>query len=244
MVGHRGASETHPENTLPAFRKALRDGAQVLEFDVHATSDGELVVIHDETLDRTTDARRRFRRSGLRVDGMRAREIARLDAGAWKAARFRGARVPTLRQVLRLLEGRAIPMIEHKGGLPADYVALLRELGQIDAVLLQSFDWGFVAEAHALEPSLALGALGEDLLDRRRLLQLPATGACLVHWDVHDLRREDVSAWHRHDYLVCAYTANSDVELLGCAQLGIDAITTNRPGRLAELVRAGSVCRG
>jgi len=71
-----------------------------------------------------------------------------------------------------------------------------------------------------------------------------ATGACLAHWDVNDLRAEDVAGLHARGKLVCVYTANSDAELAGCGRLGVDAITTNRPARLVRLVERRIVRRG
>ena len=100
-VGHRGAAGHEPENTLRSFRKALDLGADMVELDVHLCGTGELVVIHDETVDRTTDG------SGS-VRDMPFHELRGLDAG-------KGERIPTLREVLDLLEGRAGVNIELKG---------------------------------------------------------------------------------------------------------------------------------
>jgi len=96
ICAHRGANATHPENTLPAFREAIRLGAHQVEFDVRLLKDGGLAVIHDATVDRTTDGHGR-------VADFTTDEIKRLDAGAWKGARFAGTRVPTLAEVLRIM---------------------------------------------------------------------------------------------------------------------------------------------
>jgi len=93
---HRGANATHPENTLPAFREALRLGAQQIEFDVVRTKDGQLVVMHDLSVDRTTDGK------GL-VSEMTFEEIRKLDAGIKKDAKFAGTKVPTLEEVIDML---------------------------------------------------------------------------------------------------------------------------------------------
>lgn len=243
VVGHRGASATHPENTLVAFRKALADGAQVMEFDVHATADGALVVIHDETLDRTTDAVHVLGRAGTRVCDVDLPTLAKLDAGTWKAARFRGARIPTLEKVLDALGARAVAMIEHKGGSAERYVEELTRAGLRDRVLLQSFDWDFVREVKELAPDIPLGALGEGALGPKLLRRAARTGARLVHWDVDTLTVEDVERAHALGLLVCVYTANSDAELCGAARLGIDAITTNVPRRLRRLQERGLALR-
>ena len=96
LCAHRGAMATHPENTLPAFQAAIDAGAHMIEFDVQLTKDNELVVIHDLSVDRTTDG------SG-RVAGLNFAEIRQLDAGSWKSPEFKGERVPTLDEVLEIM---------------------------------------------------------------------------------------------------------------------------------------------
>ncbi len=96
LCAHRGAMETHPENTLSAFRAAIDAGAHMIEFDVALTSDNELVIIHDATVDRTTDG------SG-RVDELTLQEIRELDAGSWKSEDFAGERIPTIDEVLEMM---------------------------------------------------------------------------------------------------------------------------------------------
>lgn len=96
ICSHRGANATHPENTIPAFREAVRRGARQIEFDVQQTKDGVLVVMHDTTVDRTTDGRGRVR--DLSFD-----EIRKLDAGAKKNAKFTGTKVPTFEEVMEVL---------------------------------------------------------------------------------------------------------------------------------------------
>lgn len=96
ISAHRGASDTHPENTLAAFREAIRLGAHQIELDVSLTIDGHLVIMHDATVDRTTDGRGAVRKLTLA-------QIKKLDAGAKKHARFAGERVPTLREALEIM---------------------------------------------------------------------------------------------------------------------------------------------
>jgi len=96
ICAHRGAMSSHPENTLSAFREAVRLGVQMIEFDVFMTADSQLVVIHDRTLDRTTNG------SG-RVSTHTLAEIKKLDAGSWKGAHFAGEHVPTLTEVLEIM---------------------------------------------------------------------------------------------------------------------------------------------
>jgi len=108
-VGHRGAPSHAPENTLASHDAAIALGATVVEFDVRYTKDGHFVVIHDSTVNRTTDGRGRVSRLTLR-------EIKALDAGSWMGPEYTGIRVPTLREALRNIKGRAAVDIDFKGG--------------------------------------------------------------------------------------------------------------------------------
>lgn len=243
VVAHRGDSGRAPENTLVAFHDGVAAGAAVVEFDYRETRDGVPVCIHDATLDRTTDAVARLGGRDLAIAEHDWAALRDLDAGAWKGTGFAGTPLPTLEAGLREIAAGGIPMIEHKAGDPARLVQLLARLDLTERAIVQSFDWDFVAAVHRLEPRIATAVLGDGAMTDERLRGLPATGAGMVHWQVRDLRAEDVLALHRRGLLVCVYTANDDASLIGCAAMGIDAITTNHPGRLAHLVRIGRAAR-
>jgi glycerophosphoryl diester phosphodiesterase len=96
ICAHRGANKTHPENTLTAFKEAIRLGANMIEFDVQLTKDNKLIIMHDETVDRTTNG------SG-KVSQLTFEDIRKLDAGSWKSDKFAGEKVPTLQEVLQMM---------------------------------------------------------------------------------------------------------------------------------------------
>ena len=243
VVAHRGASGRFPENTMPAFRAALETGAALVETDFHESKDGVLFCMHDKTLDRTTNAGAVLGRKRIASRSLTMAELARLDAGAWKDARFAGTRIPTLVEALDLIGPRAIPMIEHKQGSAAKLVHLLREKQLLDRAVVMSFDWGWLEEVHRLEQRVFIAALGKDAITAEHYARLHGTGACMVHWRLTDLRIEDVQELRDAGYMTCAYTVDSDAGMIGGATLGLDGITTNRPGRLRELVRQGVVKR-
>ncbi|HJN82699.1 MAG: glycerophosphodiester phosphodiesterase family protein [Verrucomicrobiota bacterium] len=110
ICAHRGASDTHPENTIAAFREAIRLGAQMIEFDVALSKDGELVLMHDRTIDRTTNG------SGRPEDWLLA-DLKKLDAGSWKNSRFEGERIPTLGEALDVMPGNIWLNVHLKGGV-------------------------------------------------------------------------------------------------------------------------------
>lgn len=243
VVAHRGASADFPENTLVALSAAVENGADVVEFDVYQTRDGAWVLMHDTTLDRTTDARKVFGRSKVRVDEVDFQDLRRLDAGAWFDAKFAGQQVPTLAEALDVLLPDCVPMIERKGGDPDQLVAELRRLGHVDDVLVQAFDWDWLEQAHRAEPRLFLGALGGDELDARRLADVTRTGAALVHWNQQRMTREGAARVAESGRLLCVYTIDDEVAFHGAVALGCELVTTNRPRHFVVEREAGAFDR-
>jgi glycerophosphoryl diester phosphodiesterase len=242
VVGHRGASEKCPENTLASFREAVRVGAQIVEFDVYQTKDGAWVVMHDDTCDRTTDAVAHFGRKNVRVDELTLAQIRELDAGKWRGEQFAGERVPTLQETLEA-SFPAVPMIERKGGDAKALAAELHRLECVDRVIVQAFDWEWLTKFHAEERHCVLGALGGKDLTPARLAEIQGTGADFVHWDHKSLRFEDAAEIRAKGYLLCVYTVDLDMALVGAAAMGCDFITTNRAERLVELRQSGALRR-
>src|SRR5437868_2438851 len=133
IIAHRGASAYEPENTLRAFELAIQQGAQMIELDLHSTADGQVVVIHDPTLDHTTNLRGR-------VDQLTLEQIKRADAG-------KGERVPTLDEVLDLTAGKVRLYLEIKDPrAAAPTLQTIRARHCQDAMLLASFDVGLMKQ--------------------------------------------------------------------------------------------------
>jgi glycerophosphoryl diester phosphodiesterase len=124
VIAHRGASAYAPENTLPAFTLAAEQGATFVEFDLRLTKDRQIVCLHDETLERTTDVEEMFPDRALTTGAQNTRrwpleaftlaELKRLDAGAWFDAKYRGTRIPTFAETIDALRGRSGLFIELK----------------------------------------------------------------------------------------------------------------------------------
>ncbi len=132
IAAHRGASATHPENTLAAISEALRLGVHQIEIDVRMTSDGRLVLMHDETLSRTTDVQQRFpEREDRRISAYTLEELRTLDAGSWKAPRFAGERVPTLAEALQAIPPQVWINLDVKGERALG-AAVAREVLRLD----------------------------------------------------------------------------------------------------------------
>jgi glycerophosphoryl diester phosphodiesterase len=231
-IAHRGASALYPENTLRAFIAAAGLGADMCEFDVRMTRDGEVVVIHDATVNRTTDGRGR-------VAAMSAAEIARLDAGIRFGAEFRGERVPTLAEVAGALGGRRGGQcgmdVELKArGLEDRVCAILRGCGAIEGAIVSSFDWDQLKIVAAQVPGLRLAPLGEKapaaLLEAALAMH---AFAIAPRFDIADA--ELCAEAHRRGLAVYVWTVDEVTEMRRLAAAGVDGIMTNDPARLREV---------
>lgn len=241
IIAHRGLSALAPENTLTAFRMAVQAGSDLVELDYHHSRDGVPVVIHDATLDRTTDVNVRLAEKGVRVNTRTSEELATLDAGQWFHPSFAGEKVPTLSQALSLIQSNSVTLIERKAGDAATCAALLAQHGWINRVIVQSFDWDYLRDFHRVAPAQVLGALGppstrggkpvppeEKRLNERWLDEIAALGARLVVWN-REVSADAVLAAHARGLKVWIYTINDAVLLHRLLDMGVDGIITDNP---------------
>ena len=224
LTGHRGAAALEPENTLLSMQKAIDLGVDQIEIDVHLTRDQHLVVIHDTTVDRTTDGQ------GAVAD-FALEEIKRLDAG-------KGERIPTLQEVIDLVRGKVVLQIELKGPDTAEPVVRTVEQNNIESeVLLTSFVHERLREARQLNPSLALGALWSqpppDACE-----QAIDMGAEAIHILHPNIDAQLVQKAHAHGLMIRAWNPDTVEEIQRVIDLGVDAIGSNRPDLLIALGRA------
>jgi glycerophosphoryl diester phosphodiesterase len=231
-IAHRGASAYEPENTLRSFARAIEMGATMLELDVHLSRDGQLVVIHDADLSRTT--------SGTgEVTNLTLEEIQRFDAGL-------GERVPTLSQVIDLVRGQVQLYIELKGQqTPAAVVATLQEKDFVDQAIAGSFYPWLPQAAKYLEPALRTSIL-VGWRDRQAEFVdwALAVHADYVHlcWESgspnpHELLSPDLIASIRQPGLgIVLWHEERHAELRELVRLDVDGICTNTPDVLAALL--------
>lgn len=233
VIAHRGNSSVAPQNTLAAFEAAWRSGADAIEVDVHRTRDGRVVVIHDDSVDATTDGTGRV--ADLDVDRLRA-----LDAGSWFSPAYAGQRVPTFEEVLGFLVARpgVDLLLEVKGPWSVEDVGRLTgplfESGLGDRVVVQSF-WpetvaalGFAAPA--LRRGLLIMAVTDDLLERCRDL---GVSACNPHGWLLLQHPDLVLRLHDAGLEVMVWTLDEPDQWAVATAAGVDAIITDRPDRLA-----------
>lgn len=217
-IGHRGAKGHLPENTLPSFERAIKLGCDWVELDVYFV-EGELLVIHDKKVDRTTNGRGYIKDLSLA-------DLRRLDAGA-------GAMIPTLREVLDLIAQRCKVNVELKGEQTAAPVcALLDEYcdrgWNTEDFLISSFSHGLLAECDA---RYRRGALFIKLLPDQ-WLRAERLDAWSVNFDQRHITAELVSEAHSRGYKVLTYTANSPADIQRVIDCGVDGIFSDFPDRV------------
>jgi glycerophosphoryl diester phosphodiesterase len=230
LIGHRGYPARFPENTLAAFEGAIRAGCDMIELDVTLCKDRRLVVIHDDTLERTTSGKGRVRDHTLT-------EIKRLDAGSWFNARFAGQRVPELFEVMALAAGRCRVNIEIKTSAcdaddPADaverqVVTLVKESDSMDRVIVSSFDRGILERIAAIEAPPPLAFISERPLDSGVLDFLLAIKAFSHHPRFSTLDRAQVERLHAAGLNVFPWTINTRKEAEELLALGVDGLICN-----------------
>lgn len=243
VIAHRGASGVAPENTLAAFSKALELGADVIELDVHFSKDGEVIVIHDHSVDRTTNG------SG-EIEHLSMEEIKQLDAGSWFDEAFAGEPVPTLREVLELVDGKAKVLIEikwpEKGlyvGIEKKIVKLVEEYNAKTWCEYQSFNTKIVENLLAIDATLPVYKL---IVGKLPLFPVYYDdgfrfGNPLKKWKGRVLgvnpNRKFAKAWfikkaHEKGLVVYSWTVNDEEHMNQLKERGIDGIISNYPQKL------------
>jgi glycerophosphoryl diester phosphodiesterase len=229
LGGHRGNPAHNPENTLRSFRSAISAGCDLIECDVHLSSDSRLMVIHDHTLDRTTNG------TGL-VRDHTAAELRRFDAGE-------GEHIPLLQEVVELAIGKVGLVIEIKQmpiqypGLEDKLVAMLRQLGAVSECAVVSFHHPSIKLLRDMEPKLQLGILeGARPIDPARLLREARADVYSPHWGATDPQL--VKEIHSAGGAVGVWTVDDDAGVAWCKLCRPDSIFTNRPVEIGAALRA------
>ncbi|MEU8704593.1 glycerophosphodiester phosphodiesterase family protein [Streptomyces sp. NPDC048565] len=253
VYAHRGASAYAPENTLAAVDAADDLGIDWVENDVQLTKDGVLVVVHDTSLSRTTDAEEVFPdRAPWAVKDFTAAEIAKLDAGSWFGEDFAGARVPTFKEYLRRIERNhqnlllEIKSPEIYPGIEKETLRVLRQQGWLDRghvkdrLIVQSFGAESVKTVHAQRPDVVTGFLGTPAV-----ADLPSYAAFTdqINPAYADIGADYVAAVqklkgaHGKPLQVNTWTVNDAAKAVEVAGFGVDGIITNNPDVVRDATR-------
>jgi glycerophosphoryl diester phosphodiesterase len=238
VIAHRGDSKEAPENTLPAFASAVKAGADLIELDFYSSADGIPVVCHDADLDRTTNAVALWGGAKQKITSKSLAELQALDAGSWFSAEFAGTRIPTLSAAMDTIQAGSMTLAERKQGDPAACLALLQRKKLLDRVVIQSFDWDFLAECHQLAPPLVLAALGNKKLTAERLDRIAQSGARIVAWEDKFTDEGTIVAIHARGWKAWVWTVDDPRRIGQLVQAKIDGIITNRPTETRTSVEA------
>ncbi|MEM6793751.1 MAG: glycerophosphodiester phosphodiesterase family protein [Acidobacteriota bacterium] len=252
VIAHRGFSGVAPENTLAAVSRALDLGVDMVEIDVTSSVDGHVIVLHDETLDRTTSG------SGPALETP-LEALRSLDAGSWFAPEFAGERIPLLAEVLDLVAGKTLLNVEIKGeavapganpaapgeggGIARRIAELVRERGLEDQTLISSFHPAALAHSRAAAPEIARAVLFSPEFYGGKTptgAALESAAACF-NVSARNLDQAMLENAASGGLPVAVYTVNDADRMRELRDLGVAAIFTDRPDRMLEVLASRAV---
>ena len=231
-IAHRGASGSAPENTLVAFKKAIEIGVDAVELDLHGTADGEVVAIHDSSLDRTTNLRGNVNQATLET-------IKHADAGGWFADEFADESVPTLAEALECIGKKTIAVLEIKDPLISEaVVAKIHETHTPDLTVIISFHTIVLQTVRSIEPRIPTGWLignNNNASTVQLCQQLGKLGSSLLNVNhqlitaefAYEVRRRGIALW--------CWTVDDLVRIREMKALGVQGITSNYPERFTKV---------
>lgn len=226
-VAHRGASGYAPENTMAAFQKAVDHGMDYIELDIHLSKDDQLVIIHDDKVNRTTNG------SGY-VRNFTLEELKELDAGSKFNASFKGEKIITLEELLDTMLHQIGIIIEIKEpeantGIEQILADLIEQYNNTNNVIIQSVNFESMKKMHELLPKIPVAVLvsrTEHPLSSQQLDDI-ADYATYVNYNIRYLRSRDVAEIHKRDKKVMAWTIRDPRKMQKALNLGVDGIITD-----------------
>lgn len=232
---HRGASGDYPENTLLAFKEGIKRGGSGIELDVHKTKDSELVVIHDEDVERTMQSK------GL-IKDLTLAEIRQLKCKKALFANHEECRIPTLDEVLKLVRDQEIVVnIELKtdvisySGIEEDVIKLIQHYGIKNKTLISSFNPQSLKKCKEIDSTIKTGFLYyqpmDDVIQYAKVLQVDA-----IHPGLNGVTEDLIIQAHKNQLKVNVYTVNSPTHMRRLIDAGVDGIFTDYPKLLTEIL--------
>lgn len=224
IVGHRGAAGYEPENTLLSFKKAIDIGVDWIEFDLHRSADGHLVVIHDPTVDRTTNGQGK-------VSEMTLDELKRLDAG-------KGQQIPTFQEVIDLARGRVkmIPEIKQEG-IEMELLDVIDRNGVVNDCMVSSFITHAIRLCKKFHPTLQTAAIFSHLpIDLQAMSLDVMADALFLRKDI--VSQALVEECHKNGFTVNIWNEDKPEEIRKYAEMGPDFMSSNYPDRLKQVVHS------
>ena len=233
--GHRGAMGYYPENTMISFKEAVKQGANGIELDVHLSKDGYLMVCHDERVDRTTNG------TGF-IKDMTCKELRKLDAGMWFNEKFKGQKLPILREVFDYLINRKVILnIELKAGssfydgIEEKLIKLIENYRFTNKVIISSFDHRALVKVKQINPKIKTGILYLSAL-YEPIKYLKIVGADALHPYFITIDKNLITETSKNNIPINTYTVNDMNIVKKLASYNLNAIITNYPDKaLKEL---------
>lgn len=243
IIAHRGGAKLAPENTIAAINNALRIGVDMIEIDVILSKDNEVIVIHDDTIDRTTSG------SGL-IKNMSLKEIKEYDAGSWFDPKYEGEKIPTLDEVLETINGNATLLIEIKDGdeefpgLEKRVIEIIRKYDAKNWIIVQSFNEETVLRVKAMDKEIItyflLGKGFQEFLENEltsledgNIYDKKYNGLALHHSVVN---KKNVELIRKMGFKLFVWTVNDINKMKDLILLGVDGIITDLPDKLKEIL--------
>lgn len=242
IIAHRGASSFAPENTKAAVIEAIKLKPHRIEIDVQQTQDGEVILMHDITLNRTTNGEGFIKEKTFS-------ELSRLDAGSWFSKAFIGEKIPTLESIIQLINGKCELIIEIKKGddfypnIEKNILNLIKKYNAEDWVIIHSFDNKILETVHKLNPNISLHKL---FVGKLKFVPFIVTNTInKLDWEAHNYieeysinyafaNRDIIKNLKSRGKKVNVWTVNSHCIAKELISLGVDGIITNNPRLLEE----------
>jgi glycerophosphoryl diester phosphodiesterase len=247
IIAHKGASGIAPENTMASFQAALDIGVDIIELDVRQTKDEEIIVFHDQFLDRTTNGTGDVHEYTLE-------QLKQLDAGSWFSSKFSDQKIPTLKEVLDLIDGRCQVLIEikhmdhpHYHDFSDKLVDIIRlEDNGFDWVLLQSYEDKYLEEAQIYDDRIQTNKMliGEDstpllafyIETKIRLGHGDSKGSLkTLNPEFTTLSPRRIFRMHSRGFKVFTYSVNTRKDMIKMLNMGVDGIITDFPSELVKI---------
>jgi glycerophosphoryl diester phosphodiesterase len=238
IFAHRGFSSQAPENTIPAFLKAVEIGANGIELDVQLSADGEIVVFHDSMLDRTTNG-------NGKVSERLLSSLKKLDAGSWFSIDYKGVNIPTLQEVFNEIPDNFLINVELKNDrnqveiLPSKVVELLKKNNKFEQVLISSFSVDMIKEMQKHLPQIKIGLLAMPSILGFKTRNF--TSRRIAHYAMHpfhlDVKPKLIKRYNDEGKRIHTYTVNKEEQMRKLFMMGTHGIFTDHPD-IAKNIRA------
>jgi glycerophosphoryl diester phosphodiesterase len=239
IIAHRGASAYYPENTMISFEGAINMGADMVELDVQMTADGEVIVFHDETLNRCTNGRGKIADYSLA-------DLKKLDAGSWFDGFFQGEKIPTLEEVLRACKNRIAVNIEIKdsavrnpleGGIEEKCLELVEKTGISGHVVFSSFSPLALRHIRQIDTKMPIAVLYDRKYYGAKLPSEIVSGlsANAFNCSLRQLNKKWLADLRQHDIPVNVYTVNDEKNMRRLLDVGVNGIFTNHVDVLKKI---------